>query len=160
MKSDLRLLSRRANFRSLAASFLVLLLPLAGKALDSSSHPLTITLRPAAANSQQRVPYVDITNAIVRARAAPTKAALTAFAGDLGVELARVLRLDQAAASDVEVLPSCEQSRVTLARELQRSIEGEWLRRAAAGRGDARSEQSKQPRKERPSGLAGPAAST
>ena len=61
MKSDLRLLSRRANFRSLAASFLVLLLPLAGKALDSSSHPLTITLRPAAANSQQRVPYVDIT---------------------------------------------------------------------------------------------------
>lgn len=62
MKTSLFILFRSIGQRSLAASFFLLLLPpLAGKALDSSSAPLTIIMRPAGADSQQRVPYVDVT---------------------------------------------------------------------------------------------------
>jgi predicted metalloprotease with PDZ domain len=60
VKTNLRLWGM-ANLRALAASFLFVLLPLSGNAIDSGSSPLTITLRPAAADSGQRVPYVDIT---------------------------------------------------------------------------------------------------
>ena len=38
-----------------------LLSPLAGKAAESPSIPLIVTLRPAGADAQQRVPYVDVT---------------------------------------------------------------------------------------------------
>jgi hypothetical protein len=49
--------------RSLAVtlSLLIIILCSFGGAADSATVPLTITLRPAAADSQQRVPYVDIT---------------------------------------------------------------------------------------------------
>ena len=39
----------------------LLLSPLTGKAADAASIPLTVTLRPASADAQQRVPYVDVT---------------------------------------------------------------------------------------------------
>ncbi len=46
--------------RPLAVYLSFLFLPLAGWAADSGALPLTITLRPAAANSHRLVPYVDI----------------------------------------------------------------------------------------------------
>ena len=56
---------RTAGLRSLTAflPFLLLssILNSAGWAAESGAAPLTITLRPAAADSQQRVPYIDIT---------------------------------------------------------------------------------------------------
>ena len=61
MRKNISTLFVSTSLRSLAAFLSFLLLSLPGNAVDSGSNPLTITLRPAAADAQQRVPYVDIT---------------------------------------------------------------------------------------------------
>src|SRR5208282_2353421 len=47
--------------RSLATFLILILASTAAKSEDTVSSPLIITLRPAAADSEKRVPYVNIT---------------------------------------------------------------------------------------------------
>lgn len=54
-------LSFASNISRLVVYASFLLSPLAGKAAESPAIPLTVTLRPAGADAQQRVPYVDVT---------------------------------------------------------------------------------------------------
>ena len=61
MRMLLRIKVESLRSLALVAALSFLLLNSAVRAADSVAFPLTITLRPAAADSQQRVPYVDIT---------------------------------------------------------------------------------------------------
>jgi hypothetical protein len=58
---NMRRLFFRAGVRPLAVYLSFLLLSAAGRAADAVAIPLAITLRPAAADAHQLVPYVDIT---------------------------------------------------------------------------------------------------